>query len=75
MVDCTSWSRRDQEEGGELDPHKDVRLSFAGPDLKRSKEIKKREVELGSESCTFLPQLFFNSSATDSVFVTDPHCS
>ena len=32
-------SRRDQEEGIELDSHEEVRLSFAGPD-----EIKRREV-------------------------------
>ena len=37
--------RRDQEEGGELDSHEEIRLSFAGPG-----EIKRREVELGSES-------------------------
>jgi len=36
-----SESRRDQEEGGELDSHKEVRLSFAGPG-----EIKRREVVL-----------------------------
>ena len=51
-------SRRDQEEGGELDYHKEVRLSFAGPGkIKRQEvvldpqvspeEIKSREVELG----------------------------
>ena len=34
-------------------------------------EIKSREVELGSESWNYLLfQLFFNSSATDIVFVT-----
>ena len=32
-------SRRDQEEGGELDYHKEVRLSFAVPG-----KIKRREV-------------------------------
>ena len=36
-----SESRRDQEEGGELDSHEEVRLPFAGPG-----EIKKREVVL-----------------------------
>ena len=56
-------SSRDQEEGGELDSHEEVRLSFAGPgELKRREvvldpqvipeEIKSREVELGSESWT-----------------------
>ena len=34
-------SRRDQEDGGELDSHGEVRLSFAGPG-----EIKRREVVL-----------------------------
>ena len=56
-----SKSRRDQEEGGELDYHEEVRLSFAGSgEIKRREvvldpqvipeEIKIREVELGSES-------------------------
>ena len=36
-----SESRRDQEEGGELDSHEEVRLSFASPG-----EIKRREVVL-----------------------------
>ena len=40
-------------------------------DLQESpEEIKRREVELGSESRTFLLQLFPNSSATDIVFLT-----
>ena len=50
--------RRDQEEGGDLDSHEEVRLSFAGPgEIKRMEvvldpqeslgEIKKRQVELG----------------------------
>ena len=57
-----SESKRDQEEGGELDSHK-VRFSFAGPgEIKRREvvldpqespeEIKSREMELGSESWT-----------------------
>ena len=37
-------SRRDQEEGGELDSHEEVRLSFADP-----AEIKRREVVLGPQ--------------------------
>ena len=52
---------RDQEEGGELDSHEEVRLSFAGPDeIKKMEvvldpqdspgEINSREVELGSKS-------------------------
>ena len=76
---------RDQEEGGELDSHEEVRLSFAGPgELKRREvvldprdspdEIKSREVELGSESWTcLLLQSLLNSSATDIVLVTAPH--
>ena len=79
-----SHARRAQEEGGELDSHEEVRLSFAGPDeIKRREmvlgpqespgESKSREVELGSESWTrLLLQLFPNSSATDIVFVTTP---
>ena len=58
-----SESRRDQEEGGELDSHEEVRLSFASPgEIKRREvvldpqespeEIKSREVELSSESWT-----------------------
>ena len=58
-------SRRDQEEGGELDSHEEVRLSFAGPgEIMRREvvldpqespgEIKSREAELGSESWTIL---------------------
>ena len=75
-------SRRDQEEGGELDSQEEVRLSFAGPgEIKRREvvldlqdspeEIKRREADLGSESWTcLLLQLFLNSSATDIVLVT-----
>ena len=44
--------------------------TFAGPG-----EIKSREVDLGSESWTFLLQLFPNSGATDIVLVTVPHSS
>ena len=75
-------SRRDQEEGGELDSHEEARLSFASPgEIKRMEgvldpqespeKIKSRQVELGSESWTcLLLQLFLNSSATDIVLVT-----
>ena len=81
---CLAFGR-DQEEGGELDSHEEVRLSFAGPgEIKRREvvvvpqespgEIKSREVELGSESWTcLLLQLFLNSNATDIVLVTAPH--
>ena len=58
-----SESRRYQEEGGELDSHEKVRLSFVGPgEIKRREvvldpqvspeEIESRKVELGSESRT-----------------------
>ena len=51
-------SRRNQEEGGELDSHEEVRLSFTDPGEMKSREvvldpqespeeIKSREVELG----------------------------
>ena len=56
---CLAFGR-DQEEGGELDSHEEVRPSFAGPgEIKwlvpqeSPDEIKSREVELGSESWTF----------------------
>ena len=56
-------SRRDQEEGGELDSHEEVRLSFADPGVIERREvvldpqespgeIKSREVELGSQRWT-----------------------
>ena len=73
-----------EEEGGEMDSHEEVRLSFAGPgEIKRREvvvvpqespeEIKSREVELGSESWTcLLLQLLLNSSATHIVFVNLP---
>ena len=65
-----------------MDPHEDVRLSFAGPGEIRRREVvrdpqespgesKSREVELGSESWTcLLLQLFLNSCATDIILVT-----
>ena len=71
----------DQEEGGELDSHEDVRLSFAGPGEVKMREvvldpqfspeeIKSMEVEVGSERWTSFLQLFLSSSATDIVLVT-----
>ena len=48
-------SRRDQEEGGELDSHEE-----ASPE-----EIKGREVELGLRDGLLLLQLFPNGGATD----------
>ena len=56
-------SRRDQEEGGELDSHEEVI-----PD-----EIKNREVVLGLRVGLILLQLFPNGGATDIVFVTVLH--
>ena len=41
LTTALSESRRDQEVGGELDSHEEVRLSFAGPG-----EIKRREAVL-----------------------------
>ena len=55
---CARESRRDQEEGGELDPQ-------VSPE-----EIKSREVELGLKVGLLLPQLFLDSCATDIVFVS-----
>ena len=53
-------SRRDQEEGGEVDSHEE-----ASPE-----EIKTREVVLGWRVGLLLLQLFPNGGATDIVFVT-----
>ena len=73
-------SRRDQEEGGELDSHEEVRR-FCGsrrdqeaggvavdPEVS-PEEIKSREVELGLKVGLLLLLLFPNSGATDIVFV------
>ena len=56
----TTESRRDQEEGGELDSQEDA----------SQEEIKSREVRVG-----LLLQLFPNGGATDIVFVTVLHSS
>ena len=56
----TAESRRDQEEGGELDSQEE-----ASP-----QEIKSMEVELGLRVGLLLLRLFPNGRATDSVFVT-----
>ena len=53
-------TRRDQEEGGELDSQEEV----------RPEEIKSWEVELGLRVGLLLLQLFPNGGATDIVFVT-----
>ena len=55
-----SESRRDQEEGGELDSHEE-----ASPE-----EIKNRVMVLGWRVGLLLLQLFANGGATDIVFVT-----
>ena len=80
-VFCRAESRRDQEEGGELDSQEEIRLicesrpdqeegGDAGP-LESPEEIKSRDVELGSQSWTcLLRQLVLDSSATDTVPVT-----
>ena len=54
-------SRRDQEEGGELDSHEEA----ASPE-----EIKSWEVELGLRAGFPSLQLFLNGGATDIAFVT-----
>ena len=60
LSQLSSESRRDQEEGGELDFHEEV----------SPEEIKSREVELGWRVGLLLLQLFPNGGATDIVFVT-----
>ena len=66
---ATAESRRDEEEGGELDSHEE-----ASPE-----EIKSREVVLGwrerERVGLLLLQLFPNGGATDIVFVTVLHSS
>ena len=63
---CTE-SRRDQEEGGELDSHEEVRLSLASPGEIKSREVvlnpqvspeevKSMEVELGLRAGLLLHQ-------------------
>ena len=56
----SSVSRRDQEEGGELDSHEEV----------SPEEIKSREVELGLRVGLLLLHLFPIGGATDIVLVT-----
>ena len=58
-------SRRDQEEGGELDSHEEV----------SPEEIKSREVVLGRRVGLLLLQLFPNGGATDIDFVSVLHSS
>ena len=63
---CTE-SRRDQEEGGELDSHEEA----------STEEIKRREVVLGyrERAGLLLLQMLPNGGATDIVFVTVLHSS
>ena len=65
MISDIAESRRDQEEGGELDSHEEV----------SPEEIKSREVELGWRVGLLLLQLFPNGGATDIVFMTVLHSS
>ena len=79
-------SRRDQDEGGELGSHEELR-HFCGVQARSRggvlvldpqvspEEIKSREVELGLKGGLLLHQLFPNSGATDIVFVTVLHSS
>ena len=60
LLTISSESRRDQEEGGELDSHEEV----------SPEEIKSREVERGLRVGLLLLRWFPNGGATDIVFVT-----
>ena len=60
QADYHTESRRDQEEGSELDSHEEV----------IPEEIKTREVVLGLRVGLLLLQLFPNGGTTDIVFVT-----
>ena len=60
QADHHTESRRDQEEGGELDSHEEV----------IPEEFKTRKVVLGLRVGLLLLQLFSNGEATDIVFVT-----
>ena len=60
QADYHTESRRDQEEGGELDSHEEV----------IPEEFKTRKVVLGLRVGLLLLQLFSNGEATDIVFVT-----
>ena len=60
QADYHTESRRDQEEGGELDSHEEV----------IPEEFKTRKVVLGLRVGLLLLQLFPNGGATDIVFVT-----
>ena len=80
-MSCMTESRRDQEEGGEMDSQLDT---SAGPgEIERREmvldsqvipeEIKSREALLSLKVGLLLPQVFLNSGATDIVFVTVLH--
>ena len=79
VTNLLSQSRRDQEEGGELDCHEEVRLSFAGPgEIKRwcwalklaQKRSRAGRWSWAQKAGLLWIQLFLNSSATDIVLVT-----
>ena len=86
---ATAESRRDEEEGGELDSHEEVRRICGsrrdeeeGGELDSQEEaspdeIKSREVVLGERERVglLLLRLFPNGGATDIVFVTVLHRS
>ena len=84
-------SSRDQEEGGELDSHEEVRLSFAGAGDQDQEEgggagpsgEPRRDQEQGGGAglrkldLSFASELFLSSSAADIVLVSEsaPHSS
>ena len=79
FTNLLSQSRQDQEEGGELDYHEKVRLSFAGSgEIKRwcwaLKSAQKRSRagrwSWAQRAGLLLIQLLLNSSAMDIVLVT-----
>ena len=73
-------TRRDQEEGGELDPHEEVtRICGSRRDQMREvvldpqvspEKIRSREVQLGLRVGLLSLQLFPKGRATDIVFLT-----
>ena len=81
-----SESRRDQEEGGELDSHEELNYHLrvqarsrggggAGPSRQPTRD-QEQGGGAGFRKLDYpLLQLFLNDCATDSVFVTDPHSS
>ena len=79
-------SRRDQEEGGELDSHEQVRLicgsrrdqeegGGAGPSSEPRRDQEQGDGSGLRKLDRPLLQLFPDSCSTDTVFVTAPHSS